>query len=189
MNHLSISSYANRELKDYTHQWLSQNQNYDTDLPNLDFVYDRTEHDVKRVIELTKKYQSGKITDAEKAEWESDLKGALNASDLNRNEYNITSIADVISVEVEKRLGDWTAEDKPHPEDYERIRGNVQKIRDGWIQIPNAIPVPDRPLNTYQKWNDIEKILFDIYAAYKNIIGNYIYCDTEIYAGEGIGTL
>lgn len=159
------------------------------DLPKLEFVYDRTERDVNHVIELTHKYRSGTITESEKKEWISGLKGALNAGDLNRIESNISSLSSILQVEVGNCRDNWSTVDKPHAEDYERIRNNVKKIKDGWIQLPDLLPIPERPLNTYQKWNDIEKILFDIYLVYKNIIGNFYYCDTEVYTGEGIGVL
>ena len=159
------------------------------DLPKLEFVCDRTGRDVDYVIELTRKYQNGTISDNEKKEWMRGLKGALNASDLNRIESNIASISSILQVEICSCQNNWSARDKPHAEDYERIRNNVKTIRDEWMQLPGILPVPERPLNTYQKWNDIEKILSDIFLVYKNIIGNFYYCDTEVYAGEGIGVL
>ncbi|RHN01468.1 hypothetical protein [Dielma fastidiosa] len=46
-------------------------------------IYDRTAADVNRAIYLRNKgYEN--LTDAEKQEWSSDLKGCLNCSDLNR---------------------------------------------------------------------------------------------------------
>lgn len=48
-----------------------------------ELIYDRTIADVNRVLTLIQKGYDG-MTEAEKIEWKSDLKGALNASDLNR---------------------------------------------------------------------------------------------------------
>lgn len=48
-----------------------------------ELIYDRTIADVNHVLTLIHKGYDG-MTDAEKIEWNSDLKGALNASDLNR---------------------------------------------------------------------------------------------------------
>ena len=48
-------------------------------------IYDRTAADVARVNELMRKVRAGSATDAERAEWlGGGMKGAWNASDLNR---------------------------------------------------------------------------------------------------------
>ena len=182
MYHFILCRYTNQELSNYTHFQLSQ-------IPELEFVYDRTRQDVEYVIELTRKYQKGTITDEEKEIWMGGIKGSLNAGDLNRNEFNISFISTMISVEVEERPDTWTAKDIPHAEDYERIRNNVQKIRDGWVQLPGMPPVPQRPLNTFDKWNDIEKILHDIYHLYMRIQSSYYQCGEGLYAGEEVGEL
>lgn len=46
---------------------------------------------------------------------------------------------------------------------------------------------PSMPVNTYQKMNDIEKILDDVYGILLNNF-NY-YCGSEIYAGDDTGLL
>ncbi len=52
------------------------------ELDNL--IFDRTQADVNRVKTLTQKLIAGTATDAEKSEWLAGMKGAYNASDLNR---------------------------------------------------------------------------------------------------------
>lgn len=52
------------------------------ELDNL--IFDRTQSDVNRVQFLTQKMIAGTATEAEKAEWLGGMKGAYNASDLNR---------------------------------------------------------------------------------------------------------
>lgn len=51
-------------------------------LDNL--IFDRTQSDVSRVQSLTQKMIAGTATEAEKEEWLGGMKGAYNASDLNR---------------------------------------------------------------------------------------------------------
>ena len=71
---------------------------------------------------------------------------------------------------------------------YANLRANVQAIRDtGYVQW-NTPAVPSSPLNTFQKWNNIEKILFD---AHNTLDDNFYYgqygADDEIYSGEDAG--
>lgn len=51
----------------------------------------------------------------------------------------------------------------------------------------NTPQTPSMPVNTYQKMNDIEKILDDVYGILLNNF-NY-YCGSEIYAGDDTGLL
>lgn len=152
----------------------------------MEFVYDRTRSDVDRVIELNRKYLSRTITEEEKEEWKGNLKGALNASDLNRVEENTLNIASFLGVLVTTKS--WLPNDISRVSDYQRIRDNVEFVRNAWYDLPDTPVTPQNPLNTYQKWNDIERILHDINYTYQKTIENYNYCG-EIYAGEGIGVL
>ncbi len=157
------------------------------------FVYDRTQADVDRVKELNKKYLDGTITDEEKQEWNTGingklgLKGAFNLSDIQRIENNTQIIGGLVAASVNVKT--WAYGDIPRVSDYRRIRQNVQKIKEAFLTHSDTPEVPGQPLNTYQKWNDIEKILHDVYYIYVRLKNSYYYCDTEMYAGEGIGDL
>ena len=157
------------------------------------FVYDRTQEDVDRVKELNRKYLDGTITEEEKQEWNTGingkvgLKGALNLSDIKRIENNVKVIGALVAAAVSVR--EWDYGDIPRVSDYTRRCGNVQKIRSTFIVHADTPQVPKQPLNTYQKWNDIEKILHDVYYIYVRLKNSYYYCGTEMCAGEGIGDL
>lgn len=148
----------------------------------MEWIYDRTEEDVSRVKELTEKYLSGTITELEKTEWYGNMKGALNLSDLNRVEGNLSVIAEILGLIITAKT--WSIGNIPRESDYRRICNNLQVICNA-MPTANVLEVPDPPLNTYQKWNDIEKIIFDIY----NSLMDYDYAGSEIYAGEGVGIL
>lgn len=158
----------------------------------LKFIYDRTQKDVDKVIELNKKYLSGAITYDEIRKWntgingEAGLKGAFNLSDINRNEHNCQIIGGVLATTISVK--EWEYGDIPKISDYSRIRENVQKIRSAFITYSDTPEVPEQPLNTYQKWNDIERILHDVYYIYTRFQESRYYCG-EIYAGEGIGDI
>lgn len=157
----------------------------------MEFVYDRTHADVDLVIELTKKYQNGTITDAEKEIWNTGMKGAINAEDLNRIESNIFAIASRMGIleKIQKCRTDWEKTDIPRPDDYERIRANTRTIKSALRYSTGVASVPERPFNTYDKWNDIERILYDIDDMYTRIIDSLYHCGDNLYAGEEVGVI
>lgn len=157
----------------------------------MEFIYDRTQGDVDRVIELNRKYVEGSITEDEKAEWASDMKGALNLSDITRIEGNIKALAEFFEVSIGlDPYPDKTTRSIPRVNrDYKRILDNLQVLRDAWFALSDTPGTPAQPLNTYQKWNDIERILHDLNYTYEGYINGFSYCGTEVYAGEGIGDL
>ena len=59
----------------------------------MNLIYDRTAADVERALALAKKAEAGTLTDTEKTEWLAGMKGCYNASDLNRVEAAVKSIA------------------------------------------------------------------------------------------------
>ena len=130
----------------------------------MEFVYDRSAQDV---LQMTKK-------------------GVLNAEDINRIENNTETIADKIAVPV--TVKSWPVGGLPRVSDYKRIRDNVERIRQGYGIRSDTPVTPEQPLNTYQKWNDIERILFDVNDLYDRTENARAYCG-EIFAGEGVGIL
>ncbi len=159
----------------------------------LSFVYDRTQADVDRVKELNRRYLDGTITEKERREWGTGingslgLKGAFNLSDLQRVEGNTQVIGGLVAATVSVK--GWEYGDIPRVSDYQRIRNNVQKIKNSLMVLSDTPQVPDQPLNTFQKWNDIERILHDVFYVYVRLQNSYYYCGSETYAGEGIGDL
>lgn len=162
-------------------------------IEELHFVYDRTQEDVDRVKELNEKYLNGTIADDEIQEWNTGinstegLRGAFGLSDIRRIEYNTEKIGGYLATTVLTKQ--WEREDIPRVSDYSRIRENVQKIKEALMTYSDTPQVPEQPLNTYRKWNDIERILHDVYNIYVRLKNSYYYCGTEIYAGEGLGDL
>lgn len=176
------------------------------------FIYDRNLLDLTTAKDLVSKIQSNgfsSLSDFEKEQWQSGLKGTLNYTDLNRIEGNSWEIAQIFDIPIGSVKTDWKMTDIPTRKDYQRIRDNVQKIRSSAIIRSDTPVTPELPLNRYEKINDIEKILFDVYDLYtrNNTIIYYIdelydeedyweikserdieYID-EIYADEKIGVI
>lgn len=114
-------------------------------------------------------------------------KGFINASDMERVETNTELIAGYIAVPVTVKKN-WKIVDLPRVSDFKRIRDNVEKIRSGYVIRADTPETPVQPLNTWQKWNDLEQILYDIFWIYFNNLNNKDYCG-EISAGEEIGVI
>lgn len=153
----------------------------------LNLITDRTQADVDYVIRLSQKGWSG-MTAEEKAEWESDLKGAYNASDLNRVGNAVNYVAGRLedagyTVSVNPKI-DWLESDVPTESSMEQYLKNVETIRNT-LTVPSNTPnVPaDMEGLTYEEANDIERILLAVDALITNMINAYFYSN-EIVCGE-----
>lgn len=157
-------------------------------------IFDRTLENVNSLKELLEKGYKN-FTEEEIFFWKSNSKGALNISDLNRIENNMSVIAESLNTTLTVKTN-WKETDIPLQSDFLRIQSNLINLRSKVSYIlENVTPkVPNLPFNYYSKINDIEKILFDIY----NLVfrQEQYYCgegtDTsqiEIYSGENIGIL
>lgn len=145
-------------------------------------VTDRTQSDVDRVLELLEKGWQN-FSDREKSEWNGGLKGALNTADLERIQNNIQLLSDVLEI----GLTVSAVPEQRTPSFFEEILQNVATIREAYMTYNTTPANPTHPLNTYSKWNDIEKILTDIHSI---LLNNFCYyCGSEIYAGDETGLL
>lgn len=149
-------------------------------------IFDRSQSDVVKLQSfLDRGYKN--LTADEKTEWlNTNFKGALNISDLNRIEQNMIVLSGILGLTITVKT--WQETDIPINTDFTRIRNNLSLIREqaeSMGLIYDLTPeVPNLPFNHYQKINDIEKIIFDIYMLYTN---KYYYCGQEVYCGENIG--
>lgn len=145
-------------------------------------VTDRAQSDVERVCELLEKGWSN-FSEDEKTEWNKGIKGALNTSDLERIQNNTQLLSDVLEI----GLTVSKVPELPTQSFFNQIIQNTEAIRNAYC-IHSTTPVtPKEPLNTYQKWNDIERILTDVYMILLNNF--HYYCGNEIYSGEDTGLL
>jgi hypothetical protein len=150
-------------------------------------VTDRTAADLARWLELRNKGYA-KMTEAERAEWGAGMKGAYNASDLNRVGEAMNYIRDRLvaahySCEVVSKT-DWTAADIPTAADLTAYLDKVACIREALAQFATT---PATPTYTggldYQEANDIEQILIDIDKLVSNMLAARNFCG-ELYSGE-----
>ena len=150
------------------------------------FIFDRTQADVDRVHELQRiGWQN--MTEAQRSEWMGGLKGCLNTSDLKRIENDIYVIAQQLNISLQTNRDNLP--ELPDELYFQTMLTNVAKLRASGYLHRDTPQVPDQPINTYQKVNDIEHILHDIYEIYLANNSYLPYCGTEIYAGEDSGIL
>ena len=123
----------------------------------MEFVYDRTESDITNKT----------------------AKGYANYADMNRLETNVKTISDYFSLPFTQKTYDVLS--KPRQADYERIRLGIEAIKTAYNV--SQVATPTRPFTTWQKWNDLEKLLYDTDRIFTENEANQPYCG-EFYCGE-----
>lgn len=153
----------------------------------LNLITDRTQADVNRVKELSAKGLAA-MTAAEKAEYLSDMKGAYNASDLNRVGAAVEYIAERLhssgyAVAVTARQN-WTRADIPTQADMESYLADVEAIRSALAVKPTTPETPDDAEKlTYIEANNIEQIMLDVDALITTMTLSFVYCGMP-YSGQ-----
>lgn len=130
-------------------------------------IFDRIKGDVLKVQTYDTigfKY----LSDEQKSEWMNGLKGALNFKDLNRIENNMEFLANLYEIENMNFKTNWSYIDIPSRLDFQRIVDNLKVLVNRGKALKTTPKIPDLPLNSYQKINDLEKILYDLYWVYEN---------------------
>jgi hypothetical protein len=151
-------------------------------------VTDRTEADASRYSELRDKGWA-EMTTAEKAEWVAGMKGAYNASDLNRVASAMSYLSQRFasagySVPVSSHT-DWANGDIPRKDDLDTYLDDLRRIRDA-LAVMDTTPTAPGSMDylTWAKANDIEKILVDVELLIDNMIAAFRHCGT-FYSGQG----
>ena len=150
-------------------------------------VTDRTEADVSRYSELRDKGWAA-MTTAEKAEWVAGMKGAYNASDLNRVASAMAYLSQRFasagySVPVSSPT-DWANGNIPRKDDLDTYLDDLRRIRAA-LAVMDTTPSAPGSMDylTWAKANDIEKILVDVDDALGRLLLSTFYSG-EIYSGE-----
>lgn len=154
----------------------------------LNLITDRTAEDVARVKYLAGRLSTGTATEAEKAEWSGSLKGAYNASDLNRVGAAVEYVSERLtsqgySVTVHPKQ-DWKMEDIPTVNDLSLYRENIAVLRAVISVLPTTPDTPDSltPMD-YVKANALEQILKDVDRLLTNASQCW-YFSGELFSGE-----
>lgn len=155
-------------------------------------ITDRTAADVARVQTLAAKNYAA-MTDAEKAEWDADMKGAYNASDLNRVTAALEDLKSQLNGYGYAVPGyyslktDWDEADEPTENEMAIYIGNVAAVRRVLAVLSTTPTTPASMANlTVDKANDIEKILLDISVQLDILPTTYIPAGEAICGGDNL---
>lgn len=114
--------------------------------------------------------------------------GVLNASDLNRIDGNMQELANNLGVTIAPAKN-WTNSSIPVVSDYERIIDSTKAVRSA-LKVPEPMPeVPAMPLNSFDKYNAIEKIQLMLYTQYRLLQDAKIFAGDGYYSGDKIGVI
>ena len=138
-------------------------------------IYNRTQSDVDYAISQIEK--GNNITE---------LKGCFNVVDINRIENNVRYIADRLNVlkytnTIETKS--WDMYGLPNVTEITRLINNVQKIINAYYRPDNAPTLPSTLL-TYEQVNALEKNLYMIKHLIDNEENQFRYCGTIICGEE-----
>lgn len=113
------------------------------------------------------------LTNDQKSEWILGMKGALNASDLNRIESNqqfiLTLLSDQYSLTFKTN---WLMTNFVEDSDENRILMNLKTLMQPF-NFDEEPQVPEKPLNYFEKINQIENIILQMYNKYYSKIKYY----------------
>lgn len=145
-------------------------------------VTDRTQEDVEHARQILA-LDWADMNDGQKGEYLAGLKGCLNREDLVRIENNIQILLDVLETGTESSVGNIP--DIPDTAYFTRMQNNVGVIREACCVHTSTPAVPALPYNTWQKINDIEQILADVYEVVSSQF--HYYAGGEIHSGDMVG--
>lgn len=126
-------------------------------------ITNRTQADVERVRELAAKGFAA-MTAAERAEWLAGMKGAYNASDMNRVGTALNYLAGRLASICGKSIAwtaktDWAVTDIITASQAAEYRRQIQDIRDALTYPAGTPDAPQLGRLTYTDANNIERIL------------------------------
>lgn len=155
----------------------------------LELITDRSAADVSRWRELRNKGW-GNMTEAERSEWLSPMKGAYNHTDLNRVGAALNYIRDRLSgrgylpPNAFAARVDWAEGEVPTLEDLTKYIGYVSTVREVSPRFTSTPPAPQSATGlSYQEANDIEQIIFDVDLMLSNM-RSLLYYSGDLYSGE-----
>lgn len=141
-------------------------------MPFIQPITDRTILDIDKLQEYDEiGYKN--LTTEQKNEWLSGMKGALNSSDLNRIESNQQFILNILSNQyILTFKTNWLMTDFVEDSDENRILMNLKTLMQPF-NFEEEPQVPEKPLNYFEKINQIENIILQMYNKYYSKIKYY----------------
>lgn len=166
------------EVEKYSNEWLNTITHEDIENNSFPVIIDRDQSDVDKITALSKKRWAD-FTDEEKRYWYSVVKGAYNDEDMNRVEWAMEYIAQMLrssgaSVQLKTEGKIWPEESLlPESETLDYL-DDIATLKSA-ITLPAS--TPDVPLDmedfSLDEANDIEKILLDLESIIKKMSAAY----------------
>lgn len=113
-------------------------------------------------------------------------KAYINTADLNRIENNMLYLAQLFGCSIDTKQ--WSDGEFVYMADLERLKNNLQILTEAYKLTPKSPNIPTLPYVLYSQWNDIEKIIYDIYSLFTANKEAVFYCG-EACAGSQIGVI
>lgn len=153
-------------------------------------ITDRTQADVDCVRELAAKGFAA-MTAAEQAEWLAGMKGAYNASDLNRVgtalNYLAGRLASLCGKDIQRAAKtDWGLTDVITASQASVYRQQIQDVRNALTYPAGTPAAPEIDRLTYTDANDIERILALCETLIDNVIKAFRYTGAAECAAGGL---
>lgn len=141
-------------------------------MPFIQPITDRSILDIQKLQEYDEiGYKN--LTTEQKNEWLIGMKGALNSSDLNRIESNQQFILNLLSAQYALTFKtNWLMTDFVEDSDENRILMNLKTLMQPF-NFEEEPQVPEKPLNYFEKINQIENIILQMYNKYYSKIKYY----------------
>lgn len=141
-------------------------------MPFIQPITDRSILDIQKLQEYDEiGYKN--LTTEQKNEWLSGMKGALNSSDLNRIESNQQYIFTLLSNQyILTFKTNWLMTEFVEDSDENRILMNLKTLMQPFDFNEQTV-VPEKPLNYFEKINQIENIILQMYDKYYSKIKYY----------------
>lgn len=150
-------------------------------------IIDRTSADVSRRAYLKERVKNGAATAEEAAEWLTDLKGAYNASDLNRVGaacayiYRLCAEVDMPVRGYAALRTDRTGSDIPTPAEMQTYLATVAALKAA-VSATQELPA-SMSGSTFEDWNNIEKLLVEVDRLLRNVVQSFVYSGM-VYSGQ-----
>lgn len=131
-------------------------------------IYDRTQGDVTSARNLPDNIEFNK--------------GNYNYVDLNRVESACEDLVERLNsygyyVDINTKTN-WTEDDMPYKHEIDRIKNNIQALKDAYYVLTTTPNVPSTSTSKmiYTQANDMEKILVDIDYLIRSMTQDFVYC-------------
>jgi len=163
----TITAQALTASRGYNHLYLTSGTAADVTadvktLDDLGLITDRTFEDVEHVKRLLQRIRSGNVITADLQELATDLKGALNASDLNRICTALNWLGDEWGTAVSS-VANFNTGDRVTPTQINNILSDLAALRTRTTDT--SLPLPPAKANNYQEYNSIETLIAQIHTA------------------------